>query len=242
MKATEHLFISNYALSLSYSFATRTTTALLFYTNAIPPNLKDGVTLEDHITQLKSLLSDKPYLWAHPMYLPAVLLYNQVRRAQLHLVHDLDYRVMDAEATLGVTKLLIAKTESGATKTCLPVQYTTALQTGPGFKRKRSIPETKVDIRQQMVRMNSDSAASLFLLASLTWQTECVILLKDCLKDITPCLAPDLFDATQELGDFMEFMSSAIKNLGVMNDQMRARFQAQSRVVSSVKYWLIVSL
>jgi len=170
------------------------------------------------------------------MLLPTVVLYNQVHRAQLHLVHDLDFRLLRTEATLGATKLLSAKIESGAIRTGLPIQYEDALQTGPGFKRKGSIPETKVDIRQQLVQMNSDSAACLFVLATLTWQTECATLLKDTLSDIIPSLALDLACATNEISDFIKFTTSTIKNLTVMNDQLCARFQAQFSVVSDMKF------
>jgi hypothetical protein len=200
-----------------YDARTRFTNALLF--GGLADNRRSHAS--SHWNQLLQFIIGSLEHSNHPLILPLIVLQDNYDRLQEYCVEELDGRMIEIERQLGVCR-------------------TGALADAPAdvFLGRKNLQETRNEIQDLTVRMNTEMTEFIFVSGCAVWQKECYEFLIKLSQELSQVLPSerDFVVQSRWIHQEIELFAVSIITLSGFIERLKARMEVQ---LSTVRIILI---
>ena len=216
IKAAQKYQVGNYGLSLSHKFSTGLTTALLYGTGAMPGGVDYIKWQACQSAQIFDLIKSAPTLWAHPLFLPTILLHHSIRRAELLCTVDLDDKLVGVQSRLSVSR-------AGRLSGNGPVE---------DVMGQKPIGQTRLNLHQLIADMSTNMADIIYFTRLSEWQRDCVEFLNRTLDEVSGFLSSSTIQATRDIRESIDYLISTARRLTIFNSKLKDIMESDFSVVS----------
>ena len=208
IKVPQKIEIANSLISLSHNFETKWTTALICGEGVVRRQIED-IHYGSRLNYMLALVQSSVDLWAHPLFLPVVVLQNCCFRTTLTR-EDISRELVSLENDIGVTL---------------------AGQARPRLSQEEW--PAGINIKSATIGLHSIGAQIVFVSLVSSWTCDCIRFLLESGEDLDAKF-PSLRRSSMVLQEYLAYELSSMSSVDRFIKSYKERVQAQTNVVSSV--------